>query len=112
MITVLAQDGQTGGGLTQMLIMMLPIFLLMYFLLIRPQRKQEARRREMIAALKKNDHVMTNGGILGVVVNVKDDEITLRVDDSRDVKIRVHRNFIASVGGPSRGDGGKAEGGA
>lgn len=97
MLSLLAQEGQAGGGMMQFLILMVPIFLLMYLLIIRPQKKQEQKRKEMIAAVKKNDRIMTNGGLFGIVTNVKDDEVSLRIDDSRDVKVRVSKNFIASV---------------
>lgn len=94
MLSLLAQEAQSP---LSFVFLMVPIFLLMYLLIIRPQKKQEQKRREMIAAVKKNDRIMTNGGLLGVVTNVKDDEVTLRIDDSRDVKVRVSKNFIASV---------------
>lgn len=94
MLSLLAQEGQSP---LSFVFLMVPIFLLMYLLIIRPQKKQEQKRREMIAAVKKNDRIMTNGGLFGVVTNVKDDEVTLRIDDSRDVKVRVSKNFIASV---------------
>ena len=96
MLTFLAADTQ-GRGFMDFFVLMVPIFVIMYLLLIRPQRKQEKARQAMIAAVTKNDRIMTNGGIHGVVTNVKDDEVTIRVDDARDVKIRVSRNFIAAV---------------
>jgi preprotein translocase subunit YajC len=73
------------------------IFVLMYFMIIRPQRRQEQKRREMIAAITKNDRVLTAGGIIGVVTNLKDDELTLRIDDARDVKVRVTRTAVTMV---------------
>jgi preprotein translocase subunit YajC len=79
---------------------MMPIFLLVlvgYFLLFRPMQKQEKQRQAMIAALKKNDKVLTTGGILGTVANIKDDEVTLKVDDSSNVKIRVVRSAIQRI---------------
>ena len=53
----------------------------------------------MIASIRKNDRILMNGGLYGVVMNVKDqdDEITIRIDDNRDVKVRVSRGMIASV---------------
>ena len=80
-----------------MLMLLLPMVLIFYLLILRPQRKQEANRKAMIAALKKNDRVLTSGGLLGVVTNVKEDEITIRVDDSRDVKVRIAPNFVTAV---------------
>jgi preprotein translocase subunit YajC len=85
-------------GLSPLFLMVI-IFVLMWFMFIRPQRKQEQIRRQMIANIKKNDRILTNGGLYGVVTNVKEqeDEITMRIDDTRDVKVRVNRNMIASV---------------
>ncbi|HEU4339224.1 MAG TPA: preprotein translocase subunit YajC, partial [Planctomycetota bacterium] len=49
------------------------------------------------AALKKNDHVITTGGVCGVVDRIKDNEVYLRVDEKSDVKLRVIRSAIAVV---------------
>ena len=72
---------------------MLPIlliFIIFYFLLIRPQQKKQQEHQEMVKRLKKNDEVITNGGIHGTVVNVKDNTVVLRVDDN--CKIEIQRN--------------------
>jgi preprotein translocase subunit YajC len=66
-----------------------------YFLLIRPQKKAQEDHRKMLAALKKNDEVITVGGIHGTIANVKDASVTLKVDDN--VKIEVQKSSIASV---------------
>lgn len=71
------------------------IFFIMYFLLIRPQAKQQKETARMQAALKKNDVVVTNGGIHGTVVNVKEDVVTLRVDDN--VRLDVDKTAIARL---------------
>jgi len=92
-----AETPQQGSQFTSMLMIMVPMIILFYFLLIRPQRKQEAQRRSMIDSLKKNDRILTNGGLYGTVANVMDDEISIRVDDNRDVKVRVARNAISAV---------------
>ena len=97
MYSILAADPAGGGGIQQMLVMIVPMIVLFYFLLIRPQRKQEAQRRAMIDSLKKNDRVLTNGGLYGTVSNVMDEEISIRVDDARDVKVRIARNAISAV---------------
>jgi len=72
-----------------------------YLLLIRPQQKKqkdaERRKKEMLENLKRNDHVMTIGGIHGVVTNVGDDGVTLRVDDKTDARIRVSRDAVSQV---------------
>ena len=95
MDSILAQGEQ--GSLFTLLLPFILLFVLMWLLFIRPQRKQEMNRKLMLAAIQKNDRVMTNGGIYGVVSNIKDDELTLKIDEARDVKVRVSRNFIATV---------------
>ena len=73
------------------------IFVLFWFILIRPQQVQQRKRREMLASLKKNDKVITIGGIHGTITDIKDDDITLRVADK--VEIKITRNGIGQVKG-------------
>ncbi len=68
------------GGFLSLLPLIL-IFIIFYFLLILPQRKKEKEHARMLASLKKGDRVVTSGGILGTVVNIKDKTIVLKVDD-------------------------------
>jgi preprotein translocase subunit YajC len=70
-----------------------------YFLLFRPQQQQEKRRREMIAALKKNDKVLTSAGIYGTVVSIDSDadKVVLRVDDDRGVKVAFSKSAVVRV---------------
>ena len=70
------------------------IFALMYMLMFRGPKKKEQERQKMISALKKNDRIRTVGGILGTVVDVKEDEIVIKVDESNNTKIRVIPNAI------------------
>ncbi len=89
-----------GGGLFGGFGMWLPlvvIFLLFYVLLIRPQRRKQADLAAMLGNLKKNDRVVTIGGIFGTIVNVQKDseEVTVRVDD--DMRLRMLRSSIARV---------------
>ena len=87
---------QEGGG--QLLTMILPfglIILVFYFLIIRPQNKKQKDTKLMLAAIKKNDKVVSIGGIRGVIVSVKDDTVILRVDDN--VKLEVSKSAISSV---------------
>lgn len=71
------------------------IFSVMYFLLIRPQMKQQRDLATLQSKLKKNDEVVTLGGIHGTVVNVKDSVITLRVDEN--VRIDVDRSSVGRL---------------
>ena len=65
------------------------MFVLMYLILFRGPQKQKQQRKQMMQSLKKNDKVQTIGGIIGTVVDIKDDEITLKVDESNNTKIKV-----------------------
>jgi preprotein translocase subunit YajC len=83
---------------------MLPLYLagfvlIFYFLLLRPQRQQEQKRRAMIDALKKNDKVLTTGGIYGTVTSVDaaSDRVVLRIDDEKGVKVAFSRSSVARV---------------
>ncbi|MCI0684536.1 MAG: preprotein translocase subunit YajC [Gemmataceae bacterium] len=72
------------------------IFALFYFLLILPaQRKERKQREALFSALKKNDEVVTAGGIIGVVQNIKDDEVVLKIDEN--AKMRVLKSSIARI---------------
>ena len=78
-----------------MILMYILIFFIFYFLLIRPQKKQQDEHKKMVAGLKKNDEVITSGGIHGTIVNVKEHTIILKIDDN--VKVEVQKNGIATL---------------
>jgi preprotein translocase subunit YajC len=78
-------------------VMMGSVFVIFYFLMIRPTQKQEKERRALLESLKKKDRVFTSGGILGTVADLRDDEITLRVCENPDVKIRVRRSAVVEI---------------
>ncbi|MBN2295730.1 MAG: preprotein translocase subunit YajC [Pirellulales bacterium] len=95
---LLAQDGN-AGGLAQILTLIVPIGILFYFLMIRPQQRERAQRQSMIDAIKKNDRIVTIGGIYGVVLNVRreDDEVTIKIDEANNTKLRITFGAIARV---------------
>jgi len=70
------------------------IFVVMYLLLMRGPRKQQQKHKKMVQTLKKNDRVRTIGGILGTVVDVRDDEVTLKIDESNNTKIRINTSAV------------------
>jgi preprotein translocase subunit YajC len=86
-----------GPGLGGMMIPLVLMFVVMYFLMIRPQSKERKKREEMISGLKKNDHVLTSAGIYGIVKQVNDQDLTLCIDERKDVCIRVSKASIASL---------------
>jgi preprotein translocase subunit YajC len=96
---VLAQ-AQDGGGSAWVLFGYMAMFaFIVYFIMIRPQRQQEQKRRTMIDAMKKNDKVLTTGGIYGTVISVdpSQDRVVLRVDDEKGVKVSFARSSVARV---------------
>lgn len=79
---------------TDTILMMAVIFAIMYFLLIRPANKQRKEHAAMIASLQKGDRVVTNGGIHGIVGNLNDKTVILKVDS---IKMTVDRSAITRV---------------
>jgi preprotein translocase subunit YajC len=74
---------------------MILIVVIFYFLLIRPQTKERQRHEDMLKALKKGDEVITNGGIIGTVVHVEENRLTVRTGDN--TRLTVDRGRIAQV---------------
>ena len=70
------------------------MFVLMYFLLFRGPQKQKQQRKQLVQSLQKNDKVRTIGGIIGTVVDIKDDEITLKIDEATNTKIKIAPSAI------------------
>ncbi len=83
-------------GMVPILVVITALF---YFMLIRPQRREQASRQAMLDQLKKNDRVVTSGGMYGVVVNIHQgaDEVTLRVDETSNTRLKVTRSSIVRV---------------
>ncbi len=73
------------------------VIVVFYFLMIRSKRGQEKQRENMLANLKKNDRIRTIGGILGTVVETRDDEVVVKVDETSNTKIRFARSAIHAV---------------
>jgi preprotein translocase subunit YajC len=93
-----AQDAG-GPNIWSTLPFLLPILFVFYFLIIMPQQQQEKKRRSMIENLKKNDKVLTTGGIYATVISVDatHDRVVLRVDDERGVKMAFTTSSVARV---------------
>ena len=91
-----AQAGASGpaGGIAPLL-MMVVFIVIFYFLLIRPQQKKMKDHRAMVAALKRGDKVVTNGGIFGTVTHVGDDHLMVEIADG--VKIKIARDAVSAV---------------
>jgi len=88
---------QTAPSPFSHLIMIVLIFGVMYLFLFRGPKKKQQEHQKMVQALKKNDRVRTIGGIIGTVLDVRDDEIVLKIDESTNTKMRVIPAAIATV---------------
>ncbi len=100
--TTVADDTNTNGAkpLTKSLgsygnlIFLGLMFVLMYMILFRGPRKKQQQHKQMVQTLSKNDKVRTIGGIIGTVVDIKGDEVTLKVDESNNTKIKIASSAI------------------
>jgi len=88
------QDKRTGKSGWSTLLIMLPLFVVMYLFLMRGPQKKQKQQKQMVQALAKNDRVRTIGGIIGTVVDIKDDDVVLKIDESNNTKIRISAQAI------------------
>ncbi|MEA3328540.1 MAG: preprotein translocase subunit YajC [Candidatus Omnitrophota bacterium] len=71
------------------------IFIVFYFLLIRPQQKRQKEHSQMLSELKKGDRIVTNGGIYGMITNVKEKTLMLKIDEN--VKIELQKSAVGYI---------------
>ena len=71
------------------------IILIFYFLLIKPQKDRQNQHKKMLAELKKNDEIVTTGGIHATVINIKEKTLIVRIDDN--VKIEIDKEAVITV---------------
>ena len=90
-----AQAGGAGDSFG-MFVPLILIFVVFYFLMIRPQQKKQKNHREMIGALRRGDRIVTNGGLIGSISRVANDN-ELIVEVASGVKVRVLRSMIAEL---------------
>jgi preprotein translocase YajC subunit len=96
----------SGGGLSVLLLQMVAIGLVFYFLILRPSGQARKKHAELLANLKKGDEVMTSGGIIGRVKDIKDVEAdgakeTRVTVESGTATVVVERSRIVRIGGAS-----------
>jgi preprotein translocase subunit YajC len=100
--TALAQGSLLGGGGGEsgnMMMSLLPfvlIFVIMYFLILRPQQKRQKMHTEMVKNVRRGDTVITNGGLIGKVTKVIDDD-QIEIEIADDVRIRQVRQMVTDV---------------
>ncbi len=92
-----APSGDGRGGMGIFLFQMLAFVAIIYFLMIRPKIQQEKRHRERLGQIKRGDEIVTTGGIMGKVVHVDDDKLTIKSGESR---LIVQRGRVGEVHTP------------
>ncbi|HZR78989.1 MAG TPA: preprotein translocase subunit YajC [Chthoniobacterales bacterium] len=91
-----AAPGASGaGGFLNLLPIWFFIIVIMYFVLIRPQKKRQQEQQRLVSSLKTGDKVVTNAGIHGLIANVKETTVMLKIADN--VKIEVEKSAVTNV---------------
>jgi len=89
-----AEPSRTGPGMSLFFLQMLAFVAIIYFLMIRPKVQQEKRHKARLAELRKGDEVVTAGGVVGKIVRLNENELTIKSEETRLV---VKRDRIAEV---------------
>lgn len=92
-----AGKSSSPTGMLSMLLPFILMFVVMYFLILRPQKRKEKERKALLSRVKKNDRVVTAGGVHGIVTSVRENDLILRIDDAKDVKVKVDRSAIVTL---------------
>jgi len=90
-----APQSVPGGGIGSFFVPLILIFVIMYFVMIRPQKKRQQQQQNLISSLKTGDRVVTNGGIHGLISNVKETTVLVKVADN--VKIEMDKSAVTTV---------------
>lgn len=93
-LSLMAPQGSGGPGLMALVIQIGAMIAIFYFILIRPQQRQQQQLKQLLASLQRGDQVVTASGIVGEVVHIKDDQVTVRSGESKFVMLR---SGIASI---------------
>ncbi|MBW8015612.1 MAG: preprotein translocase subunit YajC [Planctomycetes bacterium] len=79
------------------LLMLVGMFVIMYFLLIKGPKKKKQRHTQMVKAIQKNARIQTIGGIIGTVIEIKENEIVIKIDESNNTKMRISKGAVSTV---------------
>jgi len=88
-------EGEGGSGLGNLFITLFLMLVIFWVILIRPQRKRQKELESKINALKSGDRVITAGGFHGLVTNVKDRTVVLKIADN--VKVELEKASVATI---------------
>ena len=89
--------GLFGGGGSMMWVWMILLMVVFFVIMTGGQRREKKKRKQMLEALNKNDKIQTIGGIMGTVVEVRDQEVVVKVDEASNTRLRFSRGAIQQV---------------
>ncbi|WP_457104859.1 preprotein translocase subunit YajC [Methylobacterium sp. P5_C11] len=95
-----AQGAATAAGGAEIAFQVVPfvlIFVIMYFLILRPQQKRVKDHQALLKSVRRDDTVVTNGGIVGRVTKASDDQPEIEVEIAPNIRVRVVRTMISEV---------------
>ena len=92
-----AKDKKGPAGGMDIFLLIGGMFVVMYFFMIRPQKKRQQQQQEMQTSLQKNTRIRTIGGIIGTVVDVRDDEVVIKIDEASNTKMSITRGAVSKV---------------
>ena len=99
-ILAMMGSGQQSGGTISVFVLQIAAFIaIFYFILIRPQRQQQKRHEDLLKQIKRGDEIVTSGGMVGEVVHVKDDRVTIK---SGEAKVVIERRAITKINAPAQ----------
>ena len=91
----MAQSAAPQGGGIVTFLPMIVLLVIFYFLLIRPQQKRQKQHKEMLASITKGDEIVTMGGLLGKVVDLNDNFMTLEI--AKGTQVKVQRSLVQAM---------------
>jgi preprotein translocase subunit YajC len=92
-----AMPARNPRGQWPQMIFLVLMFVVLYMVMFRGPKKKQQQQKQMIQSLKKNDRVQTIGGILGTVIEVGENEITIKIDESNNTKMKVLPSSVSKV---------------
>lgn len=101
-----AGDANAAPSMASLLLPMAVMMAAFYFLILLPESRKNKQRQLLLSGMKKGDKVLTSGGVIGIVQNVEDASVTLKVDESRQVTIEFAKSSITQI---LKSKGGEAE---
>jgi preprotein translocase subunit YajC len=101
-LTLLQAQAPAGPNPFGTVFMFGAIFLIFYFLLIRPQRKQQKAHEEMVKTLSRGDEIVTIGGIVGRIIHLTDDRVTIKT--AEDTRLEIERSKVGRKAVGAGGD--------